>query len=448
MRGQSRSASAPGPRTGERRRGFRVHPLIIACGVAGLAVAAIGGWLALDEPSPAPGTSRPAVELLLEPAAQLPPEPEAETGAQALAAFEDTSPPASEPVTPEQQLEPIAELRSTDSEPAAVEPIPAEDAAEPVEVASGAPAPPATAAEPMDVPPSVEAGTPPPPALENSASAERVAPEGKTPDAAQPAAPDAVLLEEGPYGPLPAVSADGRAPWLAYARPFDAADPRPKIAILITGLGLSEAATRAAIELPGAITLSFAPYAADLKRWSEQARAAGHELFLDLPMEPASYPTDDPGPYALLTSLTPPENLARLDWLLSRFSGYVGVVDVMATKFARADGALRPVLESLKLRGLMVLDSRAVEESAIGPLASGLGMPNASAHLFLDGLAAREAIDEALAELEKRALKTGFAIGIGRPYPVTLQRLGEWTRTLDERGLMLAPVSGAARRKA
>src|SRR3546814_2917386 len=59
-------------------------------------------------------------------------------------------------------------------------------------------------------------------------------------------------------------------------------DKRPRIAVVLTGLGLSDSATAAAIEeLPSAVTLSFSPYARDLERWIALARARGHEVMLD-----------------------------------------------------------------------------------------------------------------------------------------------------------------------
>ena len=98
--------------------------------------------------------------------------------------------------------------------------------------------------------------------------------------------------------------------WERYRQPFNMADQRPRIAVVLSGLGLSDSATEAAInKLPAAVTLSFSPYARDLERWIALARARGHEVMLDLPMEPASFPAEDPGPQGLLTHLTVEDNL-------------------------------------------------------------------------------------------------------------------------------------------
>ena len=98
-------------------------------------------------------------------------------------------------------------------------------------------------------------------------------------------APDPALIEESPSGPLPKVGADGRTPWRVYSRPHNALETRPQIAVVVTEVGVSNSTTEEAIRLPGPVTLAFAPYARDLSNQIEQARSAGHEVLLTLPME-------------------------------------------------------------------------------------------------------------------------------------------------------------------
>src|SRR5690606_15597580 len=112
-----------------------------------------------------------------------------------------------------------------------------------------------------------------------------------------PVAPIAGLSQPGPDGPLPSIASDGRVPAQAYARPFRA-NGRPRVALIVGGLGLNAVTTRAAIErLPAEVTLSFVPYAEGLQAWIDMARAHGHEVMLEMPMEPTGYPDNDPGPY-------------------------------------------------------------------------------------------------------------------------------------------------------
>lgn len=257
--------------------------------------------------------------------------------------------------------------------------------------------------------------------------------------------PDPGLVRESPTGPLPVIGEDGRQAWRVYARPFEELYDRPRVAILLGGMGMSQSATNAAIQqLPGEVTLAFAAYAPNLDDWIAQARAAGHEVMLQVPMEPFNYPANDPGPHTLLTSLSPEENIERLEWLLSRFVGYVGVTNFMGSKFTASPDHLRPVLHNLKERGLMVLDSRASRNSVAAELSDEIGVPHAVNNRFVDSEASRVAIDGRLSELERIARATGTAVGIGYPFPVTIERLAAWIETLDEKGLVLAPMSAVA----
>ena len=176
-------------------------------------------------------------------------------------------------------------------------------------------------------------------------------------------APVRELLEKvkGLNGPLPKVGKGGeQLPWEIYARPLTGNEKGKRAGLLVTGLGLSRAATMAAInKLPGEVSLVFEPYAPDLNGWLLRARLAGHEVFVGLPMESESFPAKDPGPLALSTTVQVADNMKRLYSILSSFSGYVGVVSTMGSKFSEAEGQLKPILAELKKRGLMFVDGGA-----------------------------------------------------------------------------------------
>ena len=255
--------------------------------------------------------------------------------------------------------------------------------------------------------------------------------------------PDPAIITDTPKGPLPVISADGRQAWRVYARPFRDDNPdKTLIAIILGGMGMSQSATNAAIQqLPGEVTLSFAAYAPDLPKWISGARAAGHEVMLQLPMEPLSYPANDPGPHTLLTSLSPAENIDRMEWLLSRFAGYVGVTSFMGSKFTTSPDHLRPILTELKQRGLLFLDTGATRDSVAARLGVEMGLPIAVSDRFVDRRASRVAIDAQLLELEQIARRGSIAVGIGYPFPVTIERLAAWIPSLAQKGIELAPIS-------
>ena len=254
--------------------------------------------------------------------------------------------------------------------------------------------------------------------------------------------PDPLLIEKSDLGPLPVVGKDGRAPWRVYARPFSQMDKRPRIAVVVTGLGVSEQATKSAIEaLPGAVTLSFAPFTKGLPEWIDRSRGDGHEVLIDLPMEPMDYPRNDPGPHTLLASVPIDQNLRQLGWILSRATGYVGVSIYMGSGLVMKPRVLSPILTELKSRGLMLVDTGENPMGATSDLAKEMNLALAVGDAVVDHELSAERIDRKLAEIEKRARQRGSAVALAHPYPVTIGRLEEWTASLEKKGIALAPVS-------
>lgn len=235
--------------------------------------------------------------------------------------------------------------------------------------------------------------------------------------------------------------------WQRYAQPFTAQEDRSLVAVVVSGLGLSDGATDAAIrQLPAEVTLSFSPYARRLDEWIALARSQGHEVLLDLPMEPENYPADDPGPQAILTELGPQENDARLQWVLGRGSAYVGVAATEGGGFTASRGALEPIFEQLAEKGLIFLGNPAEGATEMRQAADLAGTPFVLSDRVLDRQAAsRSVIDSGLSAVERTALAEGEAIAVARPYPVSLERLQAWSEHLQERGLQLAPLSALLR---
>lgn len=253
-----------------------------------------------------------------------------------------------------------------------------------------------------------------------------------------PQAPLAGFHTQGPGGLLPIISQDGRTPAEAYARPF-ASNGKPKIAIMIGGLGLNARATRQAIEtLPPQVTLSFVPYADGLQGWIDLARAHGHEVLLEAPMEPMDYPENDPGPYTLLAAAPAADTTRKLEWLLSRASGYYGLTNYLGSKFVASDPAMASFAGALRSRGLAFIDDGSAARRAGG-------VPRASADRIIDDQLSAEAIDQQLLALEAGAIQDGQALGAGFAYPVTLSQVARWAQGLEQKGYQLAPASALAR---
>jgi polysaccharide deacetylase 2 family uncharacterized protein YibQ len=262
------------------------------------------------------------------------------------------------------------------------------------------------------------------------------------------APPDPALLApalEYPDARLPRIAADGRKPMEVYAGGFDLADPRPRVGLLLAGLGQSDVySDDAARLLPAGVTFAVSPYANQPARLLDQIRARGHEFLLSLPMEPQNYPVNDAGPQSLLSGATPLQNQTRLDWALSRFAGYVGCTDALdglrGERFAATWMQFSPVLQELSTRGLLFIDA-----TPVGARTAQLDNTHAairSVDVVIDEPAVRVEIERKLASLEQIARDRGSAIGLaGLPRPVTIDRVAAWVNALSSHGIALAPIS-------
>ena len=252
------------------------------------------------------------------------------------------------------------------------------------------------------------------------------------------AASDERLTEPSKYGLLPRIAADGARPSQVYAHPFaETAMTRgaPRIAVFVGGLGLDPDTTDAAISrLPAAVSLGLAPYGLDLSRTAARARGAGHEIWLQAPMEGVAGP--DPGPHTLKTQASAAQNEDSLHWLMARFVGYVGVANYLGAKFTADPTAVSPTLAEIARRGLIYLDDGSSALSKVGDLAPGLNLKAGRADVIAEG-----DIDDALARAEDIARRSGSAIVVASALPLTIDHVARWASALANRGFALAPVS-------
>jgi len=269
-----------------------------------------------------------------------------------------------------------------------------------------------------------------------------------------PAKPDASIdprfLESSRHGQIPKIAPDGARPSEVYAKPPKpqaARSDAPRIAIVIEGLGIgANSTTEALAKLPSEITVAFTPYGADLERWIARARGEGREVLLQVGMEPFDFPDNDPGPQTLLTSNTAELNIDRLHWFLSRFQGYVGITSLMGARFTATEQALSPVLREVGKRGLIYFDDGSSPRSVAGQMAGSQNVTFARADAVLDAVPTANDIDNALTRLEATARSRGVAIASASALPVTIDRIANWARSAEARGLTLVPVSAVANR--
>jgi len=253
---------------------------------------------------------------------------------------------------------------------------------------------------------------------------------------------DPALVEMAVEGPLPKIADDGRRAMDIYARPFDKSDPRPKIAVVVGGLGLGEAPTQAALDrLPAGVTLAFTPYGSSLQGLVSTARAKGHEVLLEVPLEPYDYPENDPGQDTLLTGAQAEENPGRLRRVMAKVAGYSGLIVSQGSKFLASEPDIQMLLRATSGRGLYFVDNGEADQSIAREVANVESAPFARGDRWIDQNPTREAIEKEFGTLEELAKQRGSALGVAGAYPVTIDRVTAWAASLEEKGIALVPVS-------
>jgi len=256
--------------------------------------------------------------------------------------------------------------------------------------------------------------------------------------------PDKDLLEQTEAGPLPVRAADGRRPFDVYSMPWSGSRGA-KVAIVIGGLGLSQTGTQAAIKaLPAEVTLGFASAGNSLSRWMQAGRQAGHEIVLQVPMEPFDYPRVDPGRNTLTVDASAADNLQNLYWALGRMTNYVGVMNYMGGRFVTDQQAMTPLMAELGKRGLMYLDDGSTARSLAPEMSLANSVPLAVGDGVIDGERERGAILKKLDELEATARARGSAIGTGSAFDETVDAVRSWVAEAKKRGIEIVPVSALA----
>jgi uncharacterized protein len=263
-------------------------------------------------------------------------------------------------------------------------------------------------------------------------------------------APDERLTEPSRHGALPKVAPDGTRPADVFARPVKAIPGKPnapRVAIVVGGLGIGTVGTVDALgKLPGPVTVAFNAYGGELPAHVARAREAGHEVLLQVPMEPFDYPDNDPGPQTLLTSLDAGQNVDRLQWLMSRLQGYVGIVNAMGSRFTASEQAMAPVLRETAKRGLIYVDDGSSTRSLASQIAGANNLAFAKSDLVLDSVPSPADVDRALGRLEAMARERGIAVGVASALPVSIERIARWAKAAEGRGILLVPISAVVAR--
>lgn len=253
--------------------------------------------------------------------------------------------------------------------------------------------------------------------------------------------PDPEISERGATGIIPKRSRNGLRAMDLYSRQADTEGNFgvARVVIIIGGVGISQTSTQQALKkLHPNVTLAFAPYGNSLKRWMEDARRKGHELLLQLPMEPIDYPQNNLGPHTLKAD-------ANLHWAMSRITNYVGVMNYLGNKLLAQPASLSPIFSEISERDLLFVEDGTVKNSLAQGVAVKELVPYAKGHILLDNVRSRSAIAEKLVKLAEQAKRTGVAIGVGNAFPDTIDLVAQFAQQAKKNGIEITPISSVVK---
>lgn len=254
---------------------------------------------------------------------------------------------------------------------------------------------------------------------------------------------DPSLTRQSQFGIIPGPNRVGRTPLQAYRLPEPARNDRAPVSLIIGGLGINRPLTQRAIdELPPAVTLSFAAQTSGLQGWINQARARGHEVLLEIPMEAPGFDANAQGPERTLrVSLDAAKNRQHLHYLLSRAQGYAGLINYQGETLLRRSDALGPILNEINASGLGLFIDGSFEAPTVSVLAQSIALPFKNGFGLIDPVPSQSVIEARLGNLAAEAKTSPGSLGVGFVYPQTIDAVKGWAATLSSQGLTLVPAT-------
>ena len=214
----------------------------------------------------------------------------------------------------------------------------------------------------------------------------------------------------------------------------------PKVAIIIDDIGYDRIIAEKFLSLDAVLTFSLLPHSLFQDKIARKAHEKGFETMLHLPLEPLEYPSVDPGPGTLLTSMSPDELIIQLNKNIDAIPFIKGVNNHMGSKMTTSSTQMYQIFSILKKRNLFFIDSRTTSETLCKPSARLLQVPFAQRDVFIDHIQDPDFIRKQIDLLIHIAHRDGEAIGIAHPHIITYNILRELLPELQKK-VRLVPAS-------
>ncbi|MDR0454245.1 MAG: divergent polysaccharide deacetylase family protein [Deferribacteraceae bacterium] len=218
-----------------------------------------------------------------------------------------------------------------------------------------------------------------------------------------------------------------------------------KIAIIIddAGMNLPLADRLTKIKIP--ITVAILPHLISSRETADLVRSRGKTVFMHYPMEPRSYPSDDPGEGAVLFNM--PETL--IEAVSQKNAESLGSIDGfnnhMGSAITEEPLKILQILESMRPYANVFVDSNTSNKSVAYNVCKEAGFSCGINKKFLDNSKEHADITRALYEAAEYAGKNGEIIAIGHLRADTVAVLETVAPELQKLGYQFVSVTSLTR---
>jgi polysaccharide deacetylase 2 family uncharacterized protein YibQ len=215
-----------------------------------------------------------------------------------------------------------------------------------------------------------------------------------------------------------------------------------RIVVIIDDIGfdirLAEELARIRAPIAFAI-LPHTPHAAEAARL---LHTAGKEILLHLPMEPHSYPAEDPGTGALFVDMDEAAIVRQIEADLAAVPYVSGVNNHMGSRFMEDETRLAVVMQELAKRDLFFVDSLTTSHSRARSAAASAGVRFAARAVFIDHTPGYAAALANLTQPPRQGWEKGKPLlMIGHPHPETIRALRDAQSFWQEEGVRMISAS-------
>jgi len=215
-----------------------------------------------------------------------------------------------------------------------------------------------------------------------------------------------------------------------------------RIAVIIDDIGYDLRVVEELVRIDAPIAFAILPHTPHAREAARLLHTAGKEILLHLPMEPRSYPADNPGEGALFVDMDEGKIRKRIEADLAAVPHVSGVNNHMGSRFMEDEVRLAVVMQELAKRGLFFVDSVTTPHSRARPAAAAAGVRYVSRAVFIDHASGYAAALANLVHPPHRGGKQGKPLlMIGHPRPETVRALREALSLWPQEGVRMIPLS-------